>query len=281
MPKDPSRNSIASGTRTKAFCKVCTKTVSNADTGLQCDDCEDWVHAKCVDINDSVYAYFKHSDHPFFCKICQPAVVVKLQTVAALQQSILDHDKVLAEVFDRLKALENQNARPDCGNFPLQMDFNKAMEYAITQDKKKSSAVVVNLPEVCDAKTAIQGIAKAGNFDNNLITDVFRYPVKARMDAADKPRIIKVKFANAHSKSEFMDIFKKQKFGNEYFKKTIIRNDLMPDELARDRELRKQIKTCIANDNSVYYFIKDGKVVSRPHRRNTDIVDNGGNKWNF
>ena len=51
-------------------CGTCKIEVKNEDESVQCDLCDKWSHAFCVDISSAEYEKLKISTLPWYCPIC-------------------------------------------------------------------------------------------------------------------------------------------------------------------------------------------------------------------
>ena len=51
-------------------CKICHKSVKKRQKGIACDNCKEWVHAKCNGIDNSTCDNLQEDAMPWFCRIC-------------------------------------------------------------------------------------------------------------------------------------------------------------------------------------------------------------------
>ena len=51
-------------------CLKCKKSVKNNQKGLQCNNCELWVHQKCTTLTGDEYAYLEQNEEePYYCEV--------------------------------------------------------------------------------------------------------------------------------------------------------------------------------------------------------------------
>ena len=61
--------------------------MSEMDTGIMCEACDKWHHAKCKGVSDEAYAVFQGNESMrWYCKGCNKGVARLLQTMSALQE---------------------------------------------------------------------------------------------------------------------------------------------------------------------------------------------------
>ena len=54
-------------------CFECKKPVKCNQRGIQCNDCENWVHFKCTNLSEDQYHFLEiNTDEPFYCLKCKP-----------------------------------------------------------------------------------------------------------------------------------------------------------------------------------------------------------------
>ena len=81
-------------------CGQCNKAVTDRDSGVLCEMCENWYHTSCEGISEEVYKVLGKTDAlHWFCKRCNSGVVKILKSVGKL------HEKI-AEVEARMLAIQ-------------------------------------------------------------------------------------------------------------------------------------------------------------------------------
>jgi len=61
------------------------KKVSDRETGLQCEICEIWFHAKCQTVPEETYKLMQHESIHWFCYGCNKGIGKVIQSLAGLQ----------------------------------------------------------------------------------------------------------------------------------------------------------------------------------------------------
>ena len=68
-------------------CGDCGNVVSEMDTGIMCNVCDMWHHAKCKGVSDEAYAVLQGNETMhWYCKECNKGMARLLQTISALQE---------------------------------------------------------------------------------------------------------------------------------------------------------------------------------------------------
>ena len=51
-------------------CRICLKSVHRNHKAIQCDICDQWIHIKCNNLDNTNYNVLKNSTNPWFCATC-------------------------------------------------------------------------------------------------------------------------------------------------------------------------------------------------------------------
>ena len=54
--------------------KVCFKAVANSHHAIQCDNCNIWVHVKCIKISTQIYKFLQKSSVAWYCIKCSDEI---------------------------------------------------------------------------------------------------------------------------------------------------------------------------------------------------------------
>ena len=85
---DANRGEKGNGNKSREVkCGECRNVMSEMDTGIMCEVCNMWHHAKCKGVSDEAYAVLqgKEAMH-WYCKRCNKGMAKLLQTMSALQE---------------------------------------------------------------------------------------------------------------------------------------------------------------------------------------------------
>ena len=61
--------------KNKLNCKICKKNVNKNHKSILCDLCDNWIHLKCNNLNDSDYNSLKLSNEPWYCISCNSEIL--------------------------------------------------------------------------------------------------------------------------------------------------------------------------------------------------------------
>jgi len=105
-PKAPVRK-IPPGNKDKGDkCTKCTKPAGEKEEGVQCEICQLWSHAKCVDISTELYCYLqKCANIHWYCDSCNKAVGQVLEELSKLSNRQENTELKVNELKDDVKQL--------------------------------------------------------------------------------------------------------------------------------------------------------------------------------
>ena len=125
-------------------CATCTKAVSDKDSGIQCEICFSWYHAKCVGISEDVYSFLVNTKNVhWYCDSCNQGfaqVVEELGRLKARQES-MEHKmneimKELGEIGNFKQKIEKiDNSVRDLAEAKLPGEVKKNVEQHVVQFK--------------------------------------------------------------------------------------------------------------------------------------------------
>ena len=167
----------ASGTPKSTPCPKCNATLGSADYKLKCGKCSADYHHKCLQLTDSQYnAFIKFPAGliTFYCPTCKLAIETMEQRICALEQAsatanviagpLVSDDAIAAIVTKVIEAV-----------LPKVMDVCRgAAEEAVEMQSKKSSLVLIGLPEAIDLEKFATDSCNALKISRDGIVDIFR-----------------------------------------------------------------------------------------------------------
>lgn len=89
-------------------CDVCDLLVREKDLALQCEICEKWSHAKCININEDGFKVLQLDNIHWFCLACNKAVGKILINLNKVQKKQEEFDRHLSEAAAKVSKLENE-----------------------------------------------------------------------------------------------------------------------------------------------------------------------------
>jgi PHD-finger len=214
--KDSSKRSVES-----AHCPIC-KTKAESET-LQCDLCNEWYHAKCVDLDDVAFDVLAKLDQLWFCPACKPSgkkLFHMERKILVLEKRFETFEKTVVSKFDELIPLIEQfsdflaakktetSILPQAASFDVNKLVVDCVRDALEAEGKKTTAVFENFQTVNDDNLDrdVQSFVTKVGFDTTKIVNIRRSgPVlKSRSNGRDLPRIIKVKCDSESSKNDLI-----------------------------------------------------------------------------
>src|ERR1700759_375384 len=85
-------------------CPCCKLWVLATEMGLQCDICELWSHANCVEISEEEYNFLnEHKGIAWFCSPCKKIIASTIKTSQAFKERRDKTDKEIADIKESVK----------------------------------------------------------------------------------------------------------------------------------------------------------------------------------
>lgn len=132
-------------------CPTCFKAVDENDNCVMCEYCDNWFHAKCAGVNESLCkAVGRVSGFKFFCQSCEP----KVDRLLTIERRM---DEMEAR-FEELSVRISNFSIPKSFTPPLNenvfntspQSFNDAVQEAVELKLKSHNAVLFGVPETDD-----------------------------------------------------------------------------------------------------------------------------------
>ena len=289
-----SKSPILSLSKMLDQCPVCNNSVKISEKGVNCNDCKQWWHAQCCDIDDAQYEWLTGNnntgyDIKFSCKNCREKEDEREETdtvsnamlykqmqemMKTMNRVASNYDELKAKnesLHERVKKLEKSsgaNSEPQ-GNLKefVVEKVNEAMIEAREKEYRKLNLIMVNLPENpgddsvkndTDAVTAkIKGILP----DEDVhVSELVRIG-KANIGTA--PRMVKFKVESVQLKKKILSNSQKLNEGSEVRdpkKKLYINPDYTREERALHKKLREDLRNHPDRENM---RIRGNKIVPK------------------
>lgn len=214
------RNKSTTDDNSSSPCIKCKNNVSDLDSGVQCDRCHQWSHAKCVGISPAAYnALHKVNGFKYFCDDCTPnvdrllAMEKRLETVEervdSLARKLANFSIPLPNVPPLLNTKSFSGTQiPN----PNGQSFNEAVDEAVELKLKRHNAVLFGLPECDDDTAAVRKLladTEPGDTDQLVKPADVLYTFRDGKQVDGKPRLLKVITSNTVAKSNFIRFINK------------------------------------------------------------------------
>ena len=257
-------------------CPICNNSVKITEKGVNCNDCKQWWHAQCCDIDDAQYEWLTGNnntgyDIKFSCKNCrekedergEPDTVTNAMLFQQMQEMMKTVNKVLSNYDDmkkqnnrlqeRLEKLEkggrgNTEPQANLKEFVVEQ-VNEAMTEARERENRKLNLIMVNLPEnpgedsvKNDTEAVAAKIKKILPDENVQISELVRI---GKTNIGTVPRMIKFKVESFQIKKKILMGSQKLNEGSEVRdpkKKLYINPDYTREERATHKKLREQLR---------------------------------------
>lgn len=268
-------------------CGRCLKSVRKQDNGVQCDNCENWYHAACVNIDNAHYRILsKLPSMEWVCKICKDKIATLIEENSQLKcenKSLKEENRVLRE---RLAALEK---RVDEIKNEVKEEIKKEMKDEIMKEvnnnvvkvlediqeaenkrNREGNLVLYNMVESErengrdraheDANKCHQLIQEGIGLEQNDYSIRKAIRLGKPQNNTNRPRPLLIKLESVEEKWLILKKARNLKnYRHPILKKVIVTPDLTPKEQEKDRMLRQQLKEKI-DEGEQGWYIKGGKL---------------------
>jgi len=90
----------------KSLCLECNAKVLKKDSGMQCEICEKWWHAKCIGVPEEVYKVIQLDNFHWYCNECNNYVGKLLQQVVKLENRQTVVEQNMTDIQENLRKAE-------------------------------------------------------------------------------------------------------------------------------------------------------------------------------
>ena len=287
--------------KNKDICPTCQNTVTSNDSGLCCDECKQWLHAKCCDFSDDQYEWLARNDSlSFSCSQCRNiqkkgegevsnAILYKQmqEMMAGMNKLLENHSKMeqvnakLTERVDKLEALIEKRKEDKFPEDIKRMVAEKVEEVVSetrAKDDRKLNLILVNVPESTGEGQKEKDAFTVRELMRKILPDEeakVEEPVRLGKTGA-QPRMIKFKVNSLETKKRLLKNASKLNDGTEITdpkKRLYLNNDYTATERKINKELRQKLKEKEESER-IKYTIRGGKIVLKEKQTEVKEVDN-------
>jgi len=266
--KSTQKRTGCSTTETEFPCSKCANEVRDGENGVACDQCGDWVHAKCAGLSNAVIKVLKENDNIDFtcdqCKVSNRKRVDVLEAkIAELTDTIERRFADLAGKFDSISMDRQTFPAPRAPPLPFSRSaplpsspaFTQAVDEVVELKLKSRNAVLFGVPEVEGQNdlTVVRDFLAThtdGNYDTVNPLDVL-YTFRDGPKVDGQPRFLKVALVTSQVKQHFITFNKVVKPGSNLPLRS--RPDLTYQQRVNGRKLREKLDELGATDHYVDY----------------------------
>lgn len=170
VPKNPVKNTD--------LCADCRKLVVDEDDALECQICKRWVHARCQNIDQHVYAFIR--DHPnnginFFCEGCNISAAGMVKIMTALKDRVDKLETDMQEMKKKMKNKVDKNSIKSIVGDSLEDDdlsekMNDIIESKVDNELAARNLGEINKTQISEAITgSVQEELEKQKRKNNII----------------------------------------------------------------------------------------------------------------
>ena len=289
------------------ICPVCGNSVTIDEKGLCCDECNQWWHSPCCNIDDDKYEWLASSSNVLFvCDNCKDtrnseeslspeSLFKQMQAMMnTMNNTLAKHEKMIKannELATRVTKLENQGATSGV----CEEDVRKIVEESVTnimdskadeimrdaqeREARKLNLIVANLPENTgeDSKKkdeeVVNGLIKKILPDEEVkIEETMRL---GKVNLGNRPRLIKFKVQSLDIKKKILKNSAKINEGTgvtDPRQKLYINIDYTKKEREVNKALRDELRNKPAEEREKYQ-IRFGKLILKddPSKDGTSV----------
>ena len=277
------------------ICPICGNSVKSEEKGLCCEECHQWWHSACCNIDDEKYEWLASSSNVLFvCDNCKDSrnrgeslstesLFTQMQAmINSMNATLAIHEKMIKsnnELASRVTKLEKQGTTSGVG----EEDVKKIVEESVTnildakaeeimrdvqeRDARKLNLIVANLPENLgeDSKKKDEEVVN-GLMKKILPGEEVKIEETTRLgkvNLGNRPRFVKIKVQSMEMKKKILKHSAKINEGTgvtDPRQKLYINMDYTKKEREINKALRDELKSKPAEEREKYQ-IRFGKLV--------------------
>ena len=237
-------------------CGKCCKDVKDANKGIECNYCNIWFHALCIEIDELSYTHVKKlTGFKLYCDFCNDKVNTLIVKAVSLENRVETIHSEHEEIKKRLLIVENKL------NGSVNKEITTALNEKVDIDRRKLNLVVYNLPEAASNDDTVwstpqkteDDIARISDIlkdelqikitETSKITDARRLGIsKTTTGSPPKSRPMKIVFSNINIKREVLSAARRLRDSNNAIAKHIFINpDLTEAQRKKDKDIRDEM----------------------------------------
>ena len=265
------------------ICPECENTVDDNENGLNCEDCNKWWHARCLNISSEKYKWLSDSENiVYVCKECKKmksegpisnaALMTKLnsmmQTLSDVLASNVSANQAHSDLAARVTALEESRTDTQTNTLVnIQKQVKEEVSEMNERERRRFNVIIQNIPEGSgeeaeedeDKAKVVEILNKVTEINPDDISTPIRLGPKGTRARALKITLKNDKMKHKIIKNYFNKINKKGTSPKECI---YINNDMTPAQRKEDQELREELKQRRLTEKDL--IIRNGKIITRP-----------------
>ena len=241
-------------------CLKCHDKVLDNDKAVLCQSCEGWIHQNCANISAQEYRMMKRSSSNlmWFCNDCHLKVSasgsVKNSCVGGNESSVVAMQSLISELVKKIDALTShvmmleKNKVEDLDSL-VEEKVKKYMDESKDQAERERNVILHNVPEsesdevkdrIAHDFEQTKSILQHLDVPDAVIIDK---PVRLGKRGSDKPRLMRVSFADKNvKKSVVSHAAKLRESSSNAFRKVYVTPDLTYQQRQANRKLREELQ---------------------------------------
>ena len=266
-------------------CGRCCKDVKDVNKGIECNYCNIWFHALCIEINEEAYVHIrKLPGFKWYCDGCNDKVNTLIVKAVSLESQVETIQTEQEAIKKRLEIVEKKLSGS------VNKEISTALNEKVDIDRRKLNLIVYNLPEAKSDKDTVwdnpekveDDIARISEIisselqikmtETGKITNALRLGRTKTNSSGDKsgPRPMKIVFSDISMKRQVLSAAKRLRDSdNDIAKGLFINPDLTEAQRKRDKDLREEMWTRRQSGENV--VIQKGEIITvtwevRKHR---------------
>ena len=290
-PATPAANLFADQ---KDICTQCGNTVTDEENGIQCERCNQWVHATCQGLNNEAYDLAQRNNSlKFFCNNCNgnspddsrmlQEILTEVRATKALQekmqkQLLTQKDSILKEVDKKIEdKIESVVQARVADAFAEERDRKARENNLIIYNFKEPNTPDKTHAKEMDTRNISDYINSTIVPDGNIeITEAVRL---GKEHVGSNPRVLRIKLKG---KSPKLSILKNSQIYNEKQKNIQPKDKIYfnPDHTKKERDQLTQLRRELAELKKAHpeehknKIIRNFKIVEKRNKDEGDPPEN-------
>lgn len=142
-----------------AKCKTCDKLVGKEDSGIECEICESWFHAKCEELSDEEYNFLHaHKSLHWYCTACNKNVANTIMLFSNLKLKVDKIEEKLDKICEGVLPVKLANS--------VEAKISEALVNVETKVNKLLTDFQGLKDQVCSSETKLETAIEAKLVDS-------------------------------------------------------------------------------------------------------------------
>ena len=265
--------------RNKDICPICENACQRTQAALQCESCQQWVHAECEGYTEEEYKLAtKKTSLKYYCKTCATVKTGEGAQNTDLKIQLAKLTEIMQGMAERMKRMEETQTNVQDIEKKIEDMVNAKVEDALKEaqekQQRKLNLVIVNIKESSlpiPAEARVEDTKRVESLLRDIIPEEEEVNLKisnpvrlGKQNAGTAPRLLRVTVPDEKTKRVILKNAQKLNKPGMVLKEMIwINQDYTEKERKHNKEMRDLLKEKQKEGGDWKIDWRNGKVVPK------------------